>query len=78
MVYIFIWLLFGQVVDYELTDKFGVNIVNATIIKCRIATKNNYVLDLRRLKDYTKFVDIYREEFLPLLFHGELISRIMS
>ena len=56
------------------TDKFGVNILNAAIIKCRIATKNNYVLDLRRLKDYTKFVDIYREEFLPMLFHGELIA----
>ena len=56
------------------TNKFGVNIINAAIIKCNIITKDDYVLDLRRLKDYTKFVDIYIKEFLPLLFHGELTS----
>jgi hypothetical protein len=26
------------------------------------------------LKDYTKFVEIYRNEFLPFLFQGNLIS----
>lgn len=56
------------------TRKFGSNINNAAIIKCNIQTKNKYVLDLRRLKDYTKFVDIYRNEFLPFLFRGELSS----
>jgi len=56
------------------TNKFGVNIINAAIIKCKIRAKNDKILDLRRLKDYTKFVDIYRNEFLPLLFQGELTS----
>lgn len=56
------------------TNKFGVNIINAAIIKCKIKAKNDNVLDLRRLSDYTKFVDIYRNEFLPLLFHGDIYS----
>lgn len=56
------------------TNKFGVRVKKAAVIKCNIFVKNNYILDLRRLKDYTKFVEIYRNEFLPFLFQGDLIS----
>lgn len=56
------------------TNKFGVRVKKAAVIKCNIFVKNNYILDLRRLKDYTKFVEIYRNEFLPFLFQGNLIS----
>jgi hypothetical protein len=56
------------------TSKFGVKIKNPAIIKCKIYVKNDNLLDLRRLKDYTKFVEIYRNEFLPFLFCGELSS----
>lgn len=56
------------------TRKFGVKIRNPAIIKCKIQAKNDNVLDLRKLKDYTKFVEIYRNEFLPFLFRGELTS----
>ena len=57
------------------TNKFGVNVNKGAIIKCKISVKEENVLDLRRLKDYTKFVDIYRNEFLPFLFCGELNSK---
>lgn len=56
------------------TNKFGVNIKNAAIIKCKLRVNEKYVLDLRKLNDYTKFVDIYRNEFLPFLFRGELTA----
>lgn len=56
------------------TNKFGVHIKKAAIIKCKIYVNNEYILDLRRLKDYTKFAEIYRNEFLPFLFEGDLIS----
>lgn len=57
------------------TNKFGVNVKDGGIIKCKISVKDEYVLDLRDLKDYTKFVDIYRNEFLPFLFRGDLTSK---
>ena len=56
------------------TNKFGVRVKKAAIIKCKIFVRNNYILDLRKLNDYTKFVEIYRNEFLPFLFEGDLIS----
>lgn len=56
------------------TNKFGVNVKDGAIIKCKISVKDKCVLDLRELKDYTKFVDIYRNEFLPFLFRGNLTS----
>jgi hypothetical protein len=57
------------------TNKFGVNIKNPAIIKCKISVNEDNILDLRKLKDYTKFVDIYRNEFLPFLFRGDLSSQ---
>lgn len=56
------------------SSTFGVKIKKAAIIKCKICVKKYNTLDLRRLKDYTKFVEIYRNEFLPFLFRGDLIS----
>jgi len=57
------------------TNKFGVNVRNGAVIKCKISIKEKYVLDLRTLKDYTKCVDIYRNEFLPFLFRGKIDSK---
>ncbi|CRZ34433.1 poly(ADP-ribose) polymerase-like protein [Herbinix hemicellulosilytica] len=56
------------------TNKFGVRVRTPAIIRCKLNVNNEYILDLRRLKDYTKFVEIYRNEFLPFLFKGDLIS----
>ncbi len=58
------------------TSKFGVNVKNGGIIKCNIIVNDDeYILDLRKLNDYTKFVDIYRKEFIPFLFRGELTTK---
>lgn len=54
------------------TRKFGVTVANSAIIKCTIKAKSNEVLDLRKLEDYRRFVDIYRSEFLPFLFEGSI------
>lgn len=70
-------------IDYSLakwwttnpTNKFGTNINIPAVIKCKIRAKSEYILDLRKLKDYNKFVEIYRNEFLPYLFRGDLSSK---
>jgi Poly(ADP-ribose) polymerase catalytic domain. len=54
------------------TNKFGVKITDAAIIKCQIEVSENDILDLRKLSDYQTFVNIYRDDFLPFLQEGSL------
>jgi hypothetical protein len=50
------------------SKNFGSNIDNPAIIKCLIEVDSDEVLDLRKLSDYERFVDVYREEFIDQFF----------
>lgn len=58
------------------TKKFGINIENPAIVKCKINIMNNDdILDLRNLNEYQEFTKIYVNDFLPKIINGQIQSK---
>jgi hypothetical protein len=56
------------------TINFGTRIKEGAIIKCEMEVDPEDVLDLRNLEDYKQFAEIYRTEFLPMLYTGFFVD----
>lgn len=54
------------------SSNFGSKIKNPAILKCSITVDNDYILDLRRLEDYTDFVNVYNKDFIPKTYDGTI------
>lgn len=52
------------------SEKFGVKVKDAAIVKTILEIQDNNLLDLRKLSDYTEFTELYFNEYIPLLNSG--------
>ena len=55
------------------SNKFGADIKKPAIIKCILSIDEDNIMDLSKLEDYLIFSQIYKDEFLPKVYDGDII-----
>lgn len=52
--------------------KFGVRVNSPAILNVKLKLQDDEILDLRKLDDYNQFINLYYDEYIPLLKLGIL------
>ena len=56
------------------TNKYGTNITKPAIVKCTIELSENKILDLRKINDYKKVVDLFKDFYNTyIIYKGDKI-----
>lgn len=69
-VYFFLDLSLAQWWTTKPSKKFGTKIRKPAIIKVTLDIPEENILDLRKLSDYSEFISLYFNEYMPLLRSG--------